>query len=64
MYRVTELRHIPNVDIFQKSLFCTLASSKNLVLTAVLSADSICDEVFLFLLQNNHFWSFHAFSKN
>ena len=35
MFKATKLQKVPKYDIFQKKLFCTLASSMNLELNAV-----------------------------
>ena len=48
-HRATELRKKTKFDVFQKPLFCTLMSDRNMV------------EVLL--LRNDHFLSFRAFSK-
>ena len=51
-------------DIFQKALFCTKASSTNLVLNTVpIAAGQYLQRGYFFLLKPDHFWSFHAFSK-
>ena len=38
IFKATKLQKLPEYDIFQKTLFCTLASSMNLGLNAVLVA--------------------------
>ena len=51
-------------DIFQKALFCTLASSANLVLKTVQNAAAvILKRFYLFLLKTDHFWSSRVVSK-
>ena len=59
IFRATELQQRPEFDIFREELFCTLASSTNLVLTSFqLQRGSIYEEILLFLTEN---WSFLEF---
>ena len=59
IFRATELQQRPEFDIFREELFCTLASSTNLVLTSFqLQRGSIYKEILLFLTEN---WSFLEF---
>ena len=58
-FQGTELQQRSEFDIFWEELFCTLASSTNLVLTSFqLQRGSIYEEILLFLTEN---WSFLEF---
>ena len=59
-----ELRQSPKFDIFQEVLFCTLASSINLILKAVpIKTGHIYVNILVFLVNTGHFLIFCAFLK-
>ena len=59
MFRATELRQRIKFGIFRKQLFCTFASTRNLLPEAVPNAArQYLRKDFFFLLANDHFWSF------
>ena len=59
-----ELPQSPKFDIFQEVLFCTLASSINLILKAVpIKTGHIYVNILVFLVNTGHFLIFCAFLK-
>ena len=57
IFRASELPQRPKFDIFQEALFCTLASSTNLVLTVVPveAGQYLCRVFRFFFLKTDHF---------
>ena len=55
-YLFLQLPQNPNFEVFEKKLFCTLASSTNLILKVVpVEAGNIYMKLSVFLLKTNHF---------